>query len=141
MKLREMISPEEEEISTTLVNNPNKGSVFDPGDIGSGDIIKLHSLEKLFVIIISWTLEESKKKEIAKPYAKIEAKVGTKEFEEQKKQKKNEIWAENEIQEIPISKNDSRPRPEFEVFNETFVNYELKKRYCLNKKLAQKMYF
>ncbi len=29
--------------------------------------------------------------------------------------KKNEIWEEEEIKEIPYSKNDSRPRPEFEV--------------------------
>ena len=31
------------------------------------------------------------------------------------KHKKNEIWEPEEIQEIPISKEDTRPKPEFEV--------------------------
>lgn len=35
LQLKELISPEEEELST-IVTNPNKGSVFDPGDIGTG---------------------------------------------------------------------------------------------------------
>ena len=42
-----------------------------------------------------------------------------KEPEKPKKKKevdeKKEIWKESEIKEIPISKNETRPRPEFEV--------------------------
>lgn len=36
-KLKELLDPEDEE--RTIVNNPNKGSVFDPGDIGGGGLI------------------------------------------------------------------------------------------------------
>jgi len=32
--------------------------------------------------------------------------------------KKNEIWDINEIQELPISKNDKRIRPDFEVYQD-----------------------
>ena len=60
----------------------------------------------------------TKKTEIAKPYSKIEAKVGPKPDKPEEKKtinKKNEIWDPSEIQEIPISKNDNRPRPDYEV--------------------------
>ena len=61
--------------------------------------------------------EGPKKTELAKPYTKIEAKVGTKPDPVPKiANKKNEIWDINEIQELPISKNDTRIRPDFEVY-------------------------
>ena len=52
--LREMVGAEE--LEQEIVDNPNKGSVFNPGDIGSN----------------------GKKTEVAKPFTKVEAKVGKK---------------------------------------------------------------
>jgi hypothetical protein len=54
MALRDLIDPEAEELDE-MVSNPNKGSVFAPGDIG-----------------------DKKQKEIAKPHAKMEVKLGEK---------------------------------------------------------------
>jgi len=67
---------------------------------------------------------------VAKPFAKIEAKVGKKYepaaavkqpevVQESKKPavaaKKNEIWSQEEITDLPVSRNDTRKTPEFEV--------------------------
>ena len=37
LKLKELIIPDDEE--RDIVSNPNQGSVFDPGDIGGGNVI------------------------------------------------------------------------------------------------------
>lgn len=96
-----MVGEEEEQ---DVVENHCKGSVLTPGDIGG----------------------EGKKKEVAQPYAKVEAKIGKKYEPNEKKQeeaikatkpqaKKNEIWSLEEITDLPVSRNDTRKTPEFEV--------------------------
>lgn len=47
LKIKELISPEDEE--TQIVSNPNKGSVFNPGDIGGG-IITLNYIILHYII-------------------------------------------------------------------------------------------
>ena len=78
-------------------------------------------------------LIDGKKKDLAKPFTKIEATVNNRGKPENEKKKEinnknNEIWDENEITEIPISKNETRPRPEYEVFikKTTFYHNYLK---------------
>jgi hypothetical protein len=81
--LAEMLSPEGEE---ELVSNPNKGSIFGPGDIGGKG-----------------------EKEVAKPFAQVEVKGGRgqqqpQQQEVQKQQQpapaklgKNDIWSAEEV--------------------------------------------
>ena len=70
----------------------------------------------------------------------LEAKVFGKETTEKPKKKKEvdekkEIWKESEIKEIPVSKNETRPRPEFEVlFNLMNASIFILVRSNLNKK-------
>lgn len=54
MALKELVAGEED---PDIVENPYKGSMLNPGEIGS---------------------DEKEKKEVAKPHAKIEAKIGEK---------------------------------------------------------------
>ncbi len=58
-------------------------------------------------------------KDIAKPFQKIEVKTNTRgQIEKEKEQptnQKNQIWDEEEIQNIPYLKQDQRQRPHFEV--------------------------
>lgn len=68
---------------------------------------------------------EGDKKEIAKPNAKVQAKIGEKFQSKGKKQaekvpqkpkidKKYEIWSEEEVADLPVIKHDPRKQPNFE---------------------------
>ena len=66
---------------------------------------------------------DKNKKEVAEPYAKIEAKFNEKKIEEKPKKKENEIWDEKEFIEENI-KEDGRPQPKFEVLYKQTVSTE-----------------
>lgn len=99
MALKELIAGEED---PDIVENPYKGSMLNPGEIGN----------------------ESEKKEVARPNAKIEAKIGEKyqpkalkkEAEPAPKSKidpKHQIWSEEEVADLPVIKHDPRKQPVF----------------------------
>eukprot|EP00825_Cyclidium_porcatum_P000781 TRINITY_DN10314_c0_g1_i2.p1 TRINITY_DN10314_c0_g1~~TRINITY_DN10314_c0_g1_i2.p1 ORF type:complete len:301 (+),score=69.39 TRINITY_DN10314_c0_g1_i2:11-913(+) len=109
--LKQMILGDEEE-NDDMVQNYNKGSVLNPGQIDRKD----------------------EKKEVAKPYTKIQFKPGEKpqniqeekkkQNDQQKKFTKNDIWDEKDVKDLPISKNDTRPQPEIEVLFKQNVGTE-----------------
>ncbi|CAD8157978.1 unnamed protein product [Paramecium pentaurelia] len=111
--LASLIQTEEEESSfSNINNNPNKGSIFAPSDIGSN----------------------GQKKEVAKPYAQIQVKLGQKDQEqkvEQQQEKpkkkvadKNDIWDIDEIQVQNRPKMDNRQRPDVDVLYKQIVGTE-----------------
>jgi len=106
LKFKEMlVDPNEEQAEAA--NAYQKGSVLNPGSLAGGE-----------------------RKEIAKPFTKIEATINTRNQmappieepikEEKKEDKKKlmkptDIWDVDEVKDIPVDKNESRMRPEFEV--------------------------
>lgn len=100
----------DEQDDEEIVQNLNKGSVLNPGQINSKD----------------------GKKDVAKPYSKIQIKPGQKPTQQEQQQKpsapkeksKNDIWDEKEVQDLPIQKNETRPQPEFDIMFKQNVGTE-----------------
>ncbi|KAM3137934.1 hypothetical protein pb186bvf_010015 [Paramecium bursaria] len=108
---------EDEQEFSSINNNPNKGSVFAPSDISSN----------------------GQKKDVAKPFAQIEVKVGQQQNQQeqqdqkdqqqpkqqqQRKKDKNDIWDIEEVQVQSKPIQDNRQRPEVEVMYKQSVAAE-----------------
>jgi hypothetical protein len=92
MQLQEIIADGDEQFAKSHVDGTIGKSVLNPGTIGES------------------------KKETAKPYAKIEAKVNNRNLGTGASKQQNNIWDTEEVKDQPkLDKRENRPRPDYDI--------------------------
>lgn len=95
-KLNELLGPEDQEAGEqhTALTDPGKAPYFKSSD------------------------------SVAKPFAPVTTTINNRRTGDTASKKENVVWEPNEVKDLPVEKNESRPRPEFEIVYKQQVGTE-----------------
>lgn len=62
--------------------------------------------------------------QIAKPFTKVEATINNRRIGDTASKKENVVWNPEEVKDLPVEKDEKRPRPDFEVIYKQAVGTE-----------------